>query len=355
MKVTLKQRSWALFFFIFSSMHGQAHTIKVFHLFDSFGVETQELKNSISMTYNAHGSLVDSTIYTHTVPLSEKYVYVSGPNEGLKLQRHYEKESVLSYRFENSSSGKRIATSLYGIGDTLYWKEFYKYDDTGKRVKQIRYNPKEAVNPEMMVNAKDPGQLIWGEQYNYDSTGTVLEHKELYDGYTLEITTYTIDSTNVPHKKAEYFDPSVIFRTIFFHDESGRLAQEINVERLGKSIGSKSYEYDILGRVTKVTFYNSNGVVDETINTVFDDNQFKQFDYHADSTLKLISKTETLFNDNGLPYIKAFLDGEERLLEKQVFSYDQLNRLTSIRFYDMIRKGHRDKQIPVRVQVYEYD
>ena len=285
MKLHLKQRSWAIFFFLFSFIHGQAHTIKVYHLFDSFGVETQELKNSISMTYDNHGALLDSTIYTHTVPLSEKYVYVSGPNEGLKLQRFYEKESVLSYRFENSTTGKRITTSLYGAGDTLYWKEFYKYDDMGKRIKQIRYNPKDAINPDMLINANDPGQLIWGEQYNYDSTGTVLEHKELYDGYALEITTYTIDSLQVPHKKAEYFDPSVIFRSIFFHDESGRLSQETNVERMGRSIGSKSYEYDSKNRITKITFYNSNGVVEETINTVFNDEQFKQFDYYADSAI----------------------------------------------------------------------
>ena len=345
---------WGLFLFG-SLLSGQATTIKVYHLFDSFGVETQELKNSIAMTYDKNSALLDSIIYTHTVPLSEKYVYVTGRNEGLRLQRFYEKESVLTYKFENSSSGKRISTTLYGAGDSLYWKEFYKYDDNGKRVKQIRYSPQEAINPEMMIHQTDPGDMIWGESYHYDSTGTVLEHREIYDNYVLEVTTYDIDSLNAPHKKAEYFDPSMIFRTIFFHDESGRLSQETHVERMGQSLGSKSYEYDNQNRVIKVIFYNSNGVREEAVNTVYYNDPFKQFDYHADSTLKLISKTETLFNDNGLPYIKAYLDGEERILEKSVYSYNKSGQISMVRHYDMIRKGHRDKQIPVRVQVYEYD
>ena len=78
----------------------------------------------------------------------------------------------------------------------------------------------EAINPEMMVLKTDAGEMVWGESYDYDSTGTVLDHKELYDNYILEITTYELDSLKIPHKKAEYFDPSVMFRSIYFHNEN---------------------------------------------------------------------------------------------------------------------------------------
>ena len=85
----------------------EATTIKVFHVFESFGTQTQELKNSVVVNFDSNGFIVDSTIYSHTLPLSEKYVYVSGPNEGLKLRRNYDEEMILSYRFENDKQGKQ--------------------------------------------------------------------------------------------------------------------------------------------------------------------------------------------------------------------------------------------------------
>ena len=48
---------------------GRTTTIKVFHVFESFGKETQEIKNSIIMNYDTEGFLIDSTIYSHSLPL----------------------------------------------------------------------------------------------------------------------------------------------------------------------------------------------------------------------------------------------------------------------------------------------
>ena len=246
--MTLLNRSgWLLSIGLFSCLWGKHTTIKVFHIFNSFGVETQEVKNSIVMTFDQDGFLVDSTIYTHTLPLSEKYVYVLGPHEGLKLQRTYEKETLLSYQFKNDFAGNRVKTSLYGMSDTLYWTEFQKFDHVGRIIKRIRYNPKMALNPEMKPIRDDPGEMIWGESYDYDSTGTLLEQKELYEGYILEVTSYALDSLRVPHKIGEYFDPSVLVRTTYFYNQSGQLAHEVSVERMGKSVGSKTYEYDDQG------------------------------------------------------------------------------------------------------------
>ena len=352
---TLNHTFWVFSLALASCLWGKTTTIKVFHVYDSFGVETQEIKNSIVMNYDKRGFLIDSTVYTHTLPLSEKYVYVLGPNEGLQLKRSYDREMILSYRFEADGNGRRMSTTLFGSGDTLYWREFQKYDDSGLLLKQIRYNPNEAINPEMMVPKDNAGKMIWGESYDYDSTGTVLEHKEIYNNYILEITTYELDLLKSPKKREEYFDPSVIYRTLFFHDTDQNLSYEISVGRLGNSIGSTSFEYDILGRRTKTIFFNSNGVKEESINLVFDDDNFKHYEYLADSTLKLISKTELLLDDMGRPYIEAILDGEERLLEKNVYSYDKKGRIAQIKQYDMVRRGRNDQKIPIKVKTYEYD
>ena len=104
-------------------------TIKVFHVLESFGTQTEDLKNSIVMNYNNKNLLLDSTIYSHLVPLSKKYVYVSGENEGLKLQHKYDKKTVLSYQFEYDKNVNRVSTTLYGSNDSLYWREFHKYDN----------------------------------------------------------------------------------------------------------------------------------------------------------------------------------------------------------------------------------
>jgi len=355
MRTAINCSTWLLCLIFISSLFGETTTIRVFHVFNSFGVETQELKNSIVIKYDKKGLMIDSTIYTHTLPLSKKYVYVLGSDEGLKLQRNFDREMVLSYRFENDNAGKRTSTKLFGTGDTLYWKEFQKYDDRGFLIKRIRYNPIEAINPEMMVLKTDAGKMVWGESYDYDSTGTVLDHKELYDNYILEITTYKLDSLTIPHIKAEYFDPSVMFRTLYFHNENNQLTHETSVGRLGQSLGSKAYEYDILGRRTKSTIYNSDGVIEETLTDIFDDDNFKYYEYLADSTLKLISKKERLLDHSGRPYIEITLDGEERVLEKNVYSYDEKSRIVQIKQYDMIRRWHDDQKIPVKVMTYEYE
>ena len=88
-------------FFLSSIILGlKTVTVKVYHVFESFGEEIQELKYSTIMNFNTKGLMIDSTIYTHTIPLTKKYVYISGEDEGLKLKRTYDKEVVLSYQFE---------------------------------------------------------------------------------------------------------------------------------------------------------------------------------------------------------------------------------------------------------------
>ena len=332
-------------------------TIKVFHVFESFGTETQELKNSIVMKYDSIGFLVDSSIYSHTVPLNQKYIYVSGPKEeGLKIKRSYSREIILSYNFVNDKNGNRISTTLTGPGDSLYWIEYQKYDINNNIIKRIRYNPKEAINPEMMIENNENGEMLWGESYSYDSTGSVVECKELYNNYALVITTFDLDSLNIAKKVKEYFDPSVIFQTVFFHNHKGELVEESSTGKLGSLIESKTYEYDILGRRVATRVYNEKGEVQEIYNTLFDDDNFKTFDFYSDSTVKLSSLRETILDNNGRKYIEAILDSDERVLEKNVYYYDIKGRISEIKQYDLIRlRTKKDREIPIRVNIYEYN
>ena len=342
---------------ILSFLSGErSTTIKVFHIFESFGTETQELKNSIIVNFNSKGFIIDSTIYNHTLPLSEKYVYVSGPNEGLKLRRNYEQEMVLSYRFEHDNQGNRISTSLFGSGDSLYWREYQKFDSNNRMIKRIRYNPVQAINPDMVHGHSGSENMLWGEDYNYDSTGTMLEHKEIYNNYILVVTNFKLESEGAPKRESQYFDPSVIFQTIFFHNTQGKVIEERSVGRLGQSLGSISYKYDILGRCIATTSYNEIGKVDERFNTVYDDENFKTYDYYSDSNVKLNSIREILLDNQGRKYIEAILDGQDRVLEKNVYLYDAKGKLKEVKNYDMLRRGREGKsEIPIRVNTYEYD
>ena len=62
----------------------------------------------------------------------------------------------------------------------------------------------------------------------------------------------------------------------------------------------------------------------------YDDDNFKTYDYYSDSTLKLVSMKEVLLDNQGRTYVEAILDGEERVLEKNVYYYDSVLMLSLI-------------------------
>lgn len=346
-----------LFLLIYSpiQMKTKSTTIRQYAIFKSFGAENQELKNSIVVNYNRIGQKIDSTLYSHSIPLSKRYIYVTGPDEGVKLEKTYDKEVILSYRFSYNLDGNRISTELFGIEDTLFWKEYNKYDRENRIVKKIRYSPGKAINIEKTHEKERPGKLIWGENYNYDSTGTILKKEEVYDGYILEATTFDIDSLGIPKKRGEYFDPSVIFRTIYFHNEFGQLINEITTERLGKSQESKSHKYDGLGRRIKTIIYNSDGLPIKKVNKVYLELDLRISETHTDSSGSILSEIETRLDQENRPFVQAIIDEKGRLTEKRVFKYDFQGRIVSLKSYDMLRRGKDDQEIPITIMTYEYE
>ena len=67
-----------------------------------------------------------------------------------------------------------------------------------------------------------------------------FDHKEIYNKYCLLITTYHFDSLKTPIKVKEYFDPSVIFQKIYFHDQAGNLTHENSYWLLRCVLGLKN-------------------------------------------------------------------------------------------------------------------
>ena len=202
----------------------------------------------------------------------------------------------------------------------------------------------------------DGEKLVWTESYNFNSLGNSFEIKEMYDNYCLVISTYNLDSTKAPTKIAEYFDPSVLFQTTFFHNENGLLSHEVSVGYLGQSLGSKTYDYDEDGQRVKQTIYNAQGTLQEITSFVFNDDSIISYDYFSDSLLKLSSIKELLLDSFGRPYIETIADGDDRVLEKNVYYYDEVGRVSKIKNYDMIRREREDdEKIPIRVHSYEYD
>jgi len=145
--------------------------------------------------------------------------------------------------------------------------------------------------------------------------------------------------TGITVSRSQYFDPSVIFQTIFFHNDRGELVEERSVGRLGQSLGSKIHKYDILGRRVSTTLYNEEGTVEKIYNTVYDDENFKTYDYYSDSNVKLNSIREVLLDNQGRKYVETILDGQDRVLEKNVYLYDNQERIKEI-----IQKIKKDKE-----------
>ena len=167
-------------------------TIRLYSIYESFGAQTQELKKSTEINYNSLGKALDSTLYNHSIPLSEKYVYVTGPSEGVRLHKTYDRKKILSYRFIYNSAGQRISTALHGADDSLFWKEFFKYDNQNRLIKTIRYNPNRAINSEnrlqkdQSIRAIELGIKLARKQADYNGERSLLKMLEaVHRGWVL--------------------------------------------------------------------------------------------------------------------------------------------------------------------------
>jgi len=330
-------------------------TIKTYTISRNFGTETRELTHSTFVRYNHKRRALDSSLYVHNIPLSEKYRYIDF-NDRISLKKLIGIERLMHFKYEYNLEGQLVSKVLYGNNnDSLKWLEFYKYYSNGKLWKVIRFDPSK-VNPENKIDipSSDPNNMPWGETFSYNESGTVQEHKEFYAGFIIESTIYDIDSNGILTIKSENFDPSIMRKTTYSYNNDGQLYEKINSRR-GFAIGSENYEYDTYGRTIKINYFNLDGNIEKTSTFLYNDEEIRQTKIITDPSKKLIHRIETQKNSNNKNIIEATFDGKSRLIQKKTIGYDSVGRLSRIHDYDMLKPGENGNPILINIITYEYD
>ena len=344
-----------LFFSSFIAGKTKTKTIKTYNISRNFGTETRELTQSTFVRYNTKNQIIDSTLYIHNIPLSDKYSYVN-LNDRKSLQKLDGIERLMHFTYEYNLQGKLISKYLYGNNnDSLKWREFYKYYSNGKLWKIIRFDPKK-VNTKNKIDGllPDPNNMPWGETFSYNEDGTIKEHKEFYAGYIIESTIYDVDTSGAIIIKQENFDPSIMKKVTYSYNENGTLDEIINSRR-GFSIGSESHEYDNDGNKNKIDYYDLNGNLEKTTTLLENKYERRKTKIITDSSKKLIRRIESIKNSYEQKIIEATFDGKSRLIQKKTIGYDSSGRLSRIHDYDMLKPTENGEPILINIITYEYD
>ena len=356
MKLKIYTTHLIVIFYSFSFGEINTKTIKTYTITRSFGVETRELTQSTFVRYDSKNKIKDSTLYIHNIPLSEKYSYVNF-NDRSSLKKLEGIERLMHFKYEYNLEGQLVSKNLFGNNnDSLKWREFYKYLSNGKLWKTIRFDPSK-VHPDNKINSidkEDPNNMPWGETYSYNDSGDIKLHKEFYAGYIIESTVYSTDSNGTLIVEKENFDPSLMIKTTFSYNEKGEIEEKIDSRR-GFSFGSKSFEYDKLGRKVKINHFNQNGNLEKTSTFLYNDEDSRHTKIITDQSKKLIRRIETKLNSKNKKIIEATFDGKSRLIQKKTIGYNKDGRLTRIHDYDMLKPGASGKPILISIITYEYD
>ena len=72
----------------------------------------------------------------------------------------------------------------------------------------------------------------------------------------------------------------------------------------------------------------------------------------SEASTSWIHKAPTDHDD--IYFVEAIIDENKRLIEKKVYKYDTYDRVSSIKTYDMLRRGKNDNEIPKTLITYEY-
>lgn len=341
----------------FTVLFGEPNTkvIKNYSIVQNFGTETRELSHSTIVRYNPKNQLLDSTLYIHNVPLSQKYSYIDFKDRR-SLQKQEGIERLMHFKYEYNLEGNLVSKKLYGSrNDSLKWKEFYKYFSNGNLWKIIRIDPSKVnVSNKLKGFMDNDDNMPWGESFDYNENGNIKEHKEFYAGFVIEHTIYDVDSSGAIIIKEENYDPSIMKKTTYSYDTKGNITEIIHSRR-GYSIGSEKYEYYKGGKINKIMYFNMNGDLEKTVTKLFENDINRETKIITDSTKKLIRRIESRNNSQNKPIIQATFDNKSRLLQKKTIGYDKVGRLSRIHDYDMLKPSEGGKPILINIITYEYD
>lgn len=347
-----KKRFYILLVFgvLFGKPPFQEKIIKHYHVAVSDEEQVNELTGMAHVFYSKSGAILDSTNYSFIVPLSEKYAYINGKQEGLQLLRKMDKEVINRYVYNYNLNGALDHLTCYIKDDKIQWKEFYKYSPDGLLIKSIRFNPDKAKPKSKPSLSK---KSTWGEVFVYDTTGSIMTHEEYYDEYLIEKHTYRLDKKNNSSHLHEYYDPSFIQKTEYKYNELGKVHHKLVVENRGVSVKSITYDYDGFGRLNKTISFNEDGLVqDSTIWSYKKEQtisvQYNDMGYIHRRHMREYSSDQKLLH-------KIDYDGVGNVLFKQAFSYSKEGLLNMVRSFDPHHPNRTNDIIPLNVSIFEYD
>ena len=329
--------------------------IKSYSISQNFGTETRELSQSTIVRYNSKQKAIDSTIYIHNIPLSEKYKYIDFKNRQ-SLQKLEGIERLMHFKYDYNLVGQRVSKYLYSSNDdSLKWREFYKYYSNGNLWKTIRFDPSK-VNMSNKLDGLDIDNenMPWGESFDYSDDGRIKEHKEFYAGFVIEHTVYDQDSSRNIFVKEENFDPSIMKKITYSYNDNGRVDQIINSRR-GYSIGSEKYEYDSSGKISTIIHFNMDGNLEKTITHLYDEKLGRETKIITDASKSLIRRIEYRNNSQNKKVIQATFDDKSRLIQKKIIGYNKNGSMARVHDYDMLKPSEAGEPILINIITYEYD
>jgi hypothetical protein len=143
-------------------------------------------------------------------------------------------------------------------------------------------------------------------------------------------------------------------KTTYSYNDNGYVNEIVNSRR-GYSIGSKKYEYDSIGRINKIIYFNMNGDQEKTVTKLYEDDMNRETKIITDGSKKLIRRVESRNNSKDKIIIQATFDDKSRLIQKKTIGYDNKGRLARIHDYDMLKPSEGGKPILINIITYEYD
>ena len=329
-------------------------TIRSYTISKNFGTETRELTRSTFIRYNKNNQLIDSTLYIHNIPLAEKYSYIDF-NDRFLLKKIKGIERIMHFKFDYNIKGELVSKTLFGTSnDSIRWKEFYKYYSNGKLWKSIRFDPSK-INEKNMLdsNINNIKSIPWGETFSYNSEGSIKEHKEFYGGVVLESTIYNVDTVGALTIKSESYDPSIMKKINYSYGDNGKINQKVNSRR-GYAISSETYEYDVMERVSKINYFNQDGILEKLNTYIYNDKEKRETKIITDASNKLIQRIEIKKNSDNKNIIEAMFNSKSSLIQKKNIGYYLDGKIARIHDYDMLKPEINEEPKLINIITYEY-
>ncbi len=170
------------------------------------------------------------------------------------------------------------------------------------------------------------------KNYNYGQKGELLgEQHKSYDGRLLSEKKYEY-SKGLLQRQYSYLGDKAIASSEYIYDNEGRLIEENQYTGGGQKTAVITYEYDENGNQSKITTANGDGVVRLYEVNEYEAGEIIRTTYHyPDGSTDGFTFYD--YNRSGLLMTKASYDGDDKLVRKEEFLYNDDGAIKTILYY----------------------